>query len=137
MKNEDDGNMENCSCSNLLKKHLKEHLIAQSRDIKKCNQNPVEHLRWSLFRNSQRLLAFNYFHRKLHLRCSTGCWKRLCAYLGSYQTSVVDHENSSWQRVVVEKNSAGNIFVGPHATKFHLIGDTDNMLFVDLFFFLI
>ena len=26
MKNEDDGNMENCSCSNLLKKHLKEHL---------------------------------------------------------------------------------------------------------------
>ena len=52
MKNEDDGNMENCSCSNLLKKHLKEHLIAQSRDIKKCNQNPVERLRWSLFRNS-------------------------------------------------------------------------------------
>ena len=52
MKNENDGNVENCSCSNLLKKHLKEHLIAQSRDIKKCNQNPVERLRWSLFRNS-------------------------------------------------------------------------------------
>ena len=49
---------------------------------------------------------------------------------------MVDYENSSWQRVVVEKNSAGNIFVGPHGTKFHLIGDTDNMLFVDLFFFL-
>ena len=41
-------------------------------------QNPVEHIRWSFLRNSSRLSAVNYFCKKLHVRCSTGFWIRLC-----------------------------------------------------------
>ena len=87
-------------------------------------QNPAEHLRSRFCENSQQFSAVNYFRRKLHLRCSTGFWIRLCneleksfewlgnsintaelgfnskAVLGSCQTSIEFFcENSSRRKI--------------------------------------
>ena len=41
---------------------------------------PIPTSKMKLFcKNSQRLKAVNYFHKKLHLRCYTGFWIHLCS----------------------------------------------------------
>ena len=47
--------------------------------VQRWIQNPVKYLRWNFScKNSERLKAANYSRKKLHLRCLTGFWSRLC-----------------------------------------------------------
>ena len=46
----------------------------QARRLQRQIQSPVKHLRWSILKKRFSLLAFNYFHKMLHLRCLTAAW---------------------------------------------------------------
>ena len=46
----------------------------QARRLQRQIQSPVKHLRWSILKKRFSLLAFNYFHKILHLRCLTAAW---------------------------------------------------------------
>ena len=46
--------------------------------IQRRIQNPIKHLRWSVFRKELTSLSRNYFRKTLHFRYLRGLWIRLC-----------------------------------------------------------